>query len=779
MFLKHVFRIGPSLYNPCGTNSCNGVQVIIDNEKEVRALIAALNEHLPLQAYATPSLVKAVRPKWHGIKVNDAVKVDSVLYLGDEGGVACSIGSPGGKSVVVTSITHLRIDGNHPLARNIQAYQMRRSQRLEASASPNSNSSRKKAGTTPKRRQARIGRNEVAKLREQLQSFQMACEFWVSGEYNRASDVFRELAGQERGDPWFSRYWLASCLFHLGSYDELDELLEQRDDHSGIWRFAQALEAFRRHGDTDDSQRLLVEGNRLEPGFQRYLLQDRLVDASREVLFDAGDVERALGCARLFLPAWRGVPGAATWARRVLKVPPADGDAPRRFPQAELLALPLRVETWQVGLVPHGNESHRDAAPLKLLGVANVDGQEIRAMTVIDRPLNETIAWNHLLQAFLSPIDGERARPSTLIVCRHDFHNAWKPLLAKIGVDCLHQRDPQPVGQLLEAMGHAIEAHALPPLDCSDIRELQQSDAVWQADFIRSPAWVMNEKDGAYRPWTVLVLDKSRSIPLTITHTPGDPTPEMLLEFLVRTMSRPGGESAQRPRMVEVSDSDCYDYLLSRLAAAGIDCRLVDEMSEFTDFCLNLAKRVDESEKCALADGCGVTRAHMESFYEAAAYYFRCAPWRLVPGEVPIEIRCSEPAMGTRYAIVLGRTGVQLGLCVYDDWEITQAILCGYAAPDENRALAVCYDEAQIMSAVDLQLIDRLGWPIATPEAWPAVMRLEPDHMPRSATAKELVFLDACLRAIPDFIKAKVPSCRRQVQTLTRAVELHLACDRR
>ena len=351
-------------------------------------------------------------------------------------------------------------------------------------------------------------------------------------------------------------------------------------------------------------------------------------------------------------------------------------------------------------------------------------------------------------------------------------------MLSKIGVRCRYENDPQPVGQLLEAMGQVIEQHEQPPAEDLDICEFPQSDAVWQADFIRSPAWVMNEQEGSYRPWSVLVLDKSRSIVLSTSHTPGDPAPEMLLESLVHTMARPGGESEQRPRLVEVSDSDCYDHLRPRLEAAGVACRLVDELSELNDFCLGLARSFDGSGKCALADGRGVTRAHMESFYEAANYYFREAPWRRVPGEVPIEIRCDDPAMGTRFGIVLGRTGVQLGLCIYDDWEMTRAMLSGHATADQNRALAVCYDEAQIMSAVDLQLIDRLGWPIATPEAWPAVMRLVPHHLPRSATAEELVFLDACLRAIPDFIKVKATSITRQVETGTRPVELHLAWER-
>ena len=99
-------------------------------------MIEALNEHLSMRAYATPPLVKAIRQEGADIKVNDEVEIDSVLYLGDEGGIACAIGLWGGKTVVVTSLTHLRIDRDHPLAERIQAYQLRRSQHLGGSNKP-------------------------------------------------------------------------------------------------------------------------------------------------------------------------------------------------------------------------------------------------------------------------------------------------------------------------------------------------------------------------------------------------------------------------------------------------------------------------------------------------------------------------------------------------------------------------------------------------------------------------------------------------------------------
>jgi hypothetical protein len=49
----------------------------------------------------------------------------------------------------------------------------------------------------------------------------------------------------------------------------------------------------------------------------------------------------------------------------------------------------------------------------------------------------------------------------------------------------------------------------------------------------------------------------------------------------------------------------------------------------------------------------------------------------------------------------------------------------------------------------------------------------------QNPSAEELVFLDACLRAIPHFIESNAPSQTRQVETGTRRVELHLAWNRR
>lgn len=103
---------------------------MIDDETNVRELMEALRGHLPMRVYATRPLVEAARQEGADINVNDVVEIDSILYLGDVGGIACATKLRGDKTVVITSLTHLRIDHEHPLAKRMQAYQLRRLQRL-------------------------------------------------------------------------------------------------------------------------------------------------------------------------------------------------------------------------------------------------------------------------------------------------------------------------------------------------------------------------------------------------------------------------------------------------------------------------------------------------------------------------------------------------------------------------------------------------------------------------------------------------------------------------
>ena len=99
-----------------------------------------------------------------------------------------------------------------------------------------------------------------------------------------------------------------------------------------------------------------------------------------------------------------------------------------------------------------------------------------------------------------------------------------------------------------------------------------------------------------------------------------------------------------RPSRIELSDSDGYDFLKPKLGELGVGCVLTDELPELQEFC-GAGRRVTGDRRMHRQTAAGVTREHMESFYYAAAE-FELAPWRHVPGEIPIEIRCRGLAWG-------------------------------------------------------------------------------------------------------------------------------------
>lgn len=587
----------------------------------------------------------------------------------------------------------------------------------------------------------------------------LAATTWVRIGPTAAIRMFQRLLEADPVDHALARNWVIAALLQLDRNDEAAALLQRFEDASAFWQFAGALLAFRQHGDRDQSSQLVRNARHCDPGFIDYLLGDRVVNADAPVRFHGKPARIAHSIARLLLPAWRNTPGAAAWARRVLSVPLTATEPVVEvlaFPRDKLRRLPRKMTTWQLGLRQNKTPDHDDAQqaddiPTWTLVVADIGERQLRTVMILEEGPTSAAIWQKLLLAFERPMEGEPARPAQLVVPNEAFCETWRPLLRQLNIACEFNPRPQPVTDLMEGLAILADEQRLPKWSAAiDVGSLPQTDEVWQATFFHSTTWVSNKSAGTYRPWAVLILNKSNHRVLVNMHLQGDPTPDLMLDYVIRTMSR--DKNGGRPRCIEVADSDSFDVLQPKLDEIDVACRLLDELPELDELCRELAVGPDERNKCALADGVQVTKGQMESFYYAADAYYRARPWQLVQGEVTICVHCPELQM-TRFAVVLGRTGVQLGCCFYDTFEDYQNTMYG-GGPDCLRALAVCYDEAMIMAGVDLWYIERNGWPIASPDAYPAVWRSDPRRGGRPPTADELTFVTAALEVIPRFLKS-------------------------
>lgn len=103
----------------------------IDNHAEAIALTKKIEASLPMTAYPSKEYLKLMKKQGKQVSGDQALTIDSVLYMGEEGGISCAIKlSEDDKQVYIVSITHLNVDPNHPLASEIQQYQRQRTRNL-------------------------------------------------------------------------------------------------------------------------------------------------------------------------------------------------------------------------------------------------------------------------------------------------------------------------------------------------------------------------------------------------------------------------------------------------------------------------------------------------------------------------------------------------------------------------------------------------------------------------------------------------------------------------
>jgi hypothetical protein len=104
---------------------------MIDDEQKTMGLVKKMKDCLPIFAYPSKEFVSFLKKRNIKLEVDQLLEIIDTDYLGDEGGVVCSLKFPfETEENYVVSLTHLRLLRNHPLAPDIRRYQIRRVRNL-------------------------------------------------------------------------------------------------------------------------------------------------------------------------------------------------------------------------------------------------------------------------------------------------------------------------------------------------------------------------------------------------------------------------------------------------------------------------------------------------------------------------------------------------------------------------------------------------------------------------------------------------------------------------
>jgi tetratricopeptide (TPR) repeat protein len=594
---------------------------------------------------------------------------------------------------------------------------------------------------------------------------------WAAGRHEEAVAHYRELLRLNPDDNQGVRYLLAESLLDLNWHEELQRLLKTYgQDGSADWTYTRALLAFRQEGDTEKSRRLLraaAKGNRHVP---EYLVGNVPMPRELPDYVGSGDEDEAVAYAADSLSAWKGTPGAITWLRKVLKVALPEPPPPRRPPWPRLKQKLLQLEqiegeVWQVDARPLAPvQASEDGPPPWGVFVTSRTDDAILVFDIEEKRPGPNAVWDYVVEAMLQSKHGPTHRPAGIEVRLKSFQKAWAAKLQQIGIECrlcdtLEQIDEM-VGKAALQLDRQRQMAESGSEEFGDLAELPQHvGETWQADVRHLATWVEGEGE-LLRPWSVLVINRSDDLVLAQDLTLEEPTPEWFMERVRRAIQQPLVGEPHRPGVIEVRSEAYRDLLKTHLDPVDVECVLAEQLDQLDTVYRELAKHfAGPNAMAALVEVPGVSAVQVGSYFAAAAEFYRRAPWRLVAGEVPIEVRTDKFQSGPWYAVVMGQSGMTLGLALYEDRQVLSEILTGAGSDEENfrrtSAISLTFGEAFEMAPADLDAAERHGWEIAGPEAYPCAMRVNPGNAVRPPLAWELELLAGVLRAIPDFLARK------------------------
>ncbi len=593
---------------------------------------------------------------------------------------------------------------------------------------------------------------------------------WGLGRVDDAIKHFQQMLELNPHDNQGCRYRLVSALLQTERLNELTVLLgKYPEDVSAEWCYTRALLAFKREGDSEPAQIALQAAQQMNEHVPAYLVGAKRIPRKSPDYISPGQESEAVSFVAEFLSSWRSTPGAIPWVRKTLKLD-LPTETPKKRPvawkrvQQVLLDVPQAKEAeWETDLFALPQNSASGTRGWAMVIVNSSTGEPMLVQTWDDRPLDSEL-WSRLVDTMQNPEHAEPHRPQGIQLLRKSLVKAWSSKLGQLNVRCELVDELPQIDALKEAFQQKLASSSHPgheqPADDTDLEQLpQEFGEVWRAAVRKLPAWI--QIDGQIcRPTVRLVLDASNDCILATELLDHEPPEDWLWQGIRSAMWGPSVGEPRRPSVVQLSPEESLYEIGTRLESIGVRCVVNEDSRPVDELIDDLADTVAGPRRIkALIRIPGIKPSQLENFFSAAADFYRTAPWKHVPGDTILRIDTDAFTSGPWYAVIMGQSGMELGIVLYEDLKLLRTIIAGRLSDEENArrtsALSVSFGEVFDIAPEDGDAIEQHRWPVAAEEAHPMVLRTNPGLVLRLPLAWELELLTACLRAIPAFIHQK------------------------
>jgi tetratricopeptide (TPR) repeat protein len=300
------------------------------------------------------------------------------------------------------------------------------------------------------------------------------------------------------------------------------------------------------------------------------------------------------------------------------------------------------------------------------------------------------------------------------------------------------------------------------PRSKRSLSQLPPLDDTWLIGTSHLRTWVKEGDSPPRRPYLILIASGNTGLICGSNIVPEAPSAVQAAQVLFKAMQHPPRDlgKARRPRRIALADAVLLEPLRVLIKDAGLDTEVfvAGFPDEFYEIIRQLEEhlRGDQPEIPAMLDTPKVTVGLLRGIFEAAAEFYRAAPWIQLSNEQLIAVRRPNER-DYRYALVMGQGGVEYGLVMYTDWnEVKRQSMYGgdlLSEWQDRTWNSLTYDTADLLPFADLDAIEEHHLEIASEEAYPVCVAIEGQGQIRRPTREEWEWYEAALRVIPVVVR--------------------------
>ena len=219
-------------------------------------------------------------------------------------------------------------------------------------------------------------------------------------------------------------------------------------------------------------------------------------------------------------------------------------------------------------------------------------------------------------------------------------------------------------------------------------------------------------------------------------------------------LTQPLVGSPRRPDLIRVADADTAAEVRAEVAGAiPVDIAPTPELQELIEHLVASMPADAGSEPSYFASG-RVSPAAVEKLFTACAHLFAVKPWTVADDTQAI--RMDIPALdvdGACVSVIGGLDGCP-GVSIFPSvdglerfLEVAAGLLEEGALPGTELLSLIFEPAAELPPSMRREAMEH-GWPVAGPDAYPSVVRMEPDGAPRPLVERDIEIVTAAARSL-------------------------------